>query len=87
MKNTLKILLKWAIAFVVCFGVIYLLVFIGGWQLFESGDPILIEVGASVILSFFVLIFGEIVLSLEKRIKVLEEKLAEFESASYTKTK
>ena len=80
MKNKLKILLKWAVAFLVCFGVIYLLVFIGGWQLFESGDPILIELGAAFILSFFVLIFYEITVSLEKRIKSLEKRVDELEN-------
>lgn len=80
MKDKFKLLLKWAVAFVICFGVIYLLVFIGGWQLFYSGDPILIELGAAFILSFFVLIFYEITASLEKRIKSLENRLNELES-------
>ena len=79
MKNKLKTLLKFAIIFVVCFIVIYLVIFSGGWRLFESGDPILIEIGVALVLSFFVFVFGEIVTGLEKRMKSLEERLNEFE--------
>ena len=56
-----------------------LFVFFGGWKLFESGDPILIEIGVALVLSFFVFVFGEIVTGLEKRVKSLEERLNEFE--------
>ena len=47
--------------------------------MFESGDPILIEIGVALVLSFFVFVFGEIVTGLEKRVKSLEERLNEFE--------
>lgn len=79
MKEKLKIFLKWAVVFLLCFLLIYLFVFFGGWQLFESGDPILIEIGVALVLSFFVFVFGEIVTGLEKRVKSLEERLNEFE--------
>ena len=79
MKRTLKILLKWAAWFAVCFAVIYLIVFFGGWKLFESGDPIMLEIGLSLILSVFVAVINEVVTGLEKRIKRLEEKLKELE--------
>lgn len=79
MKNKIKLLLKWAGMFVLCFIIIYLIVFFGGWKLFESGDPILIEIGIAVILSFFVLVFNEVVTGLEKRVKSLEERLNELE--------
>ena len=79
MKGAFKILLKWASWFVVCFVVIYLIVFFGGWKLFESDDPILIEIGLALILSVFVSIMNEVVTVLEKRIKSLEEKLKELE--------
>ena len=79
MKSTFKILLKWAVWFVVCFVLIYLIVFFGGWKLFESGDPILIEIGLSLILSVFVAVINEVITGLEKRIKRLEEKIKELE--------
>lgn len=79
MKDKVKLLLKWAGIFVLCFVVIYLIVFFGGWKLFESGDPILIEIGVALVLSFFVLIFNEIVTGLEKRVKSLEERLNKLE--------
>jgi len=80
MKGRLKYLLKWLGTFVMCFIVIYLIVFFGGWKLFESGDPILIELGVALVLSFFVFIISETVTSLEKRVKVLEERIERFEN-------
>ena len=77
MKEKLKSFLRWAGIFVLCLTVIYCFVFFGGWKFFESGDPILIEIGISLILSFFVFIFNETVTNLEKRIKTLEERADE----------
>ena len=79
MKDKIKLLLKWAGIFLLCFIVIYISVFLGGWKLFESGDPILIEIGVSLPVSFFVFIFNEIVTGLEKRVKSLEERLGKIE--------
>ena len=79
MKATLKILLKWAAWFAVCFVVIYLIVFFGGWKLFESGDPIMLEIGLALIISVFVAVINEVVTGLEKRIKSMEEKIKELE--------
>lgn len=76
-KEKIKILLRWAVVFLLCFILIYLFVFFGGWKFFESGDPIMIEIGVALVLSFFVFVFGEIVTGLEKRVKSLEERLNE----------
>ena len=81
MKNKLKSLLKWAVIYLLCFATVYLLVFFGGWKLFESGDPILIELGVSLVLSIFVVAFDEIVTNLEKRVKALEERLEKYEKS------
>lgn len=80
MKDKIKLLLRWAIIFILCFIVIYLIVFFGGWKLFESGDPILIEVGVALVLSFFVFVINEIVTGLVKRVKSLEERLNQLEN-------
>ena len=80
MKDKIKLLLKWAGIFILCFIVIYLFVFFGGWRLFESGDSILIEVGVALVLSFFVFVFNEVVTGLEKRVKSLEERINELEN-------
>lgn len=80
MKDKFKSLLRWAGTFILCFIVIYLTVFFGGARLFESGDPILIEIGAALILSVFVFIFSEMISGLEKRVKSLEERLMELEN-------
>ena len=83
MKDRIKSLLKWLAVFLFCLIVIYLFVFFGGWKLFESGDPILIEVGVAFILSFFVFIFNEVVTGLEKRVKSLEERINELEKKEW----
>ena len=80
LKNKLKSLLRWAGIFLLCFAVVYLTVFFGGWKLFESGDPILIELGAAFILSVFVFAFNETVTKLEKKIEALEKRISEMEN-------
>ena len=79
MKEKFKLLMHWAISFLLCFVVIYFAVFFGGWKLFESGDPVKIEIGAAFVLSIFVFAFNEVVTDLTKRVKSLEERIAELE--------
>lgn len=79
MKDKIKSLLRWAGTFVLCLIVIYLFVFFGGWKLFESGNPILIEVGIAFVLSFFVFGINEVIRSVEKKLKTLEERINELE--------
>ena len=79
MKIKLKTLLRWAGTFVLCFVVIYLAVFLGGWRLLESGDPILIEILAALILSFFLFAVNEVITNLEKRVTALEKRIHELE--------
>ena len=79
MKEKIKMLVRWIGIFALCFLVIYLVVLFGGWKLFESGDPILIEVGAVLVLSFFVFVANEVITGLEKRVKALEARLNELE--------
>ena len=80
MKNKLKMLLRWAFWFLICFVVIYLFVFFGGWKLFKSRNPILIEVGIAIPLSVFVFAGNEAAIELEKRVKALEERLNKLEN-------
>ena len=80
MKNKLKTLLKFAIIFAVCFIVIYLVIFSGGWRLFESGDPILIEMGVALIASIFIFAINETVNNLIKEIKSLEKRIESLEN-------
>ena len=80
MKNKIKLLLKFVGVFVLCFIVIYLIMFFWGWRLIETGNPILIEVVFAAILSIFLCAFGEAVSALEKRVKALEERLKELEN-------
>ena len=79
MKDKIKLLLRWFGMFLFCFIVIYLYVFFGGWKLFESGDPILIEVGVAFVLSIFVFAYNEVVMDLDKRVKTLEKRINELE--------
>ena len=80
MKNKLKMFLRWAFWFLICFVVIYLFVFFGGWKLFKSRNPILIEVGIAIPLSVFVFAGNEAAIGLEKRVKALEERLNKLEN-------
>ena len=80
MKNKLLTLLRWAGIFLLCFAVVYLTVFFGGWKLFESSDPLLIEIGVALILSIFVFAFNETVTKLEKKIEALEKRIDEMEN-------
>lgn len=75
----IKKFLRWLGSFVLCFITIYLIVFFGGWKFFESGDPILIELGAALILSIFVSAANEVTTDLENRVKSLEEKVKTLE--------
>lgn len=79
MKKQLKNLHRWALTFLLCFIVIYLIVFIGGRKLFESGDPILMEIGVALILSIFVFAVNEVIGALEKKVKSLEARVDELE--------
>lgn len=79
MKTKLKLLLRWAGNFLLCFLVIYLVVFFGGWKFFESGDPILIEIGVALILSVFIFAINETITSHEKKIRSLEERIDKLE--------
>ena len=79
MKKKAKMLLRLLGAFILCFLVIYLVVFFGGWKLFESGDPILMEIGAALVLSIFFFAINEVVTMHEKKIKDLEERIKKLE--------
>lgn len=75
MKNKLKNLLRWFLTFILCFLVIYLIVFFGAWKLFESNDPILIELGVALILSIFLYAINQVMIDHENKIKNLEERI------------
>ena len=79
MKKKAKMLLRWLGVFLLCFLTIYLIVFFGGWKLFESGDPILIEIGVAFTLSIFLFAIFEVQTTHEKKIKDLEEHIKKLE--------
>ena len=79
MKKKAKMLLRYLGVFLLCFLTIYLIVFFGGWKLFESGDPILIEIGVAFILSIFLFAIIEVQTIHEKKIKDLEERVKQLE--------
>ncbi len=80
MKSKLKMFGKWAMIFLLCFVVIYLTVLLGGWKLFNSGDPILMEIGAALVLSIFVFAINEVATKHENKIKALEERISKLEN-------
>ena len=86
MKSKLRPILFWLAVFAVCFAIIYLIVFFGGAKLFESGDPILIELGAALILSVFVSVILHAMEAQSKRIDALEARIQTLEAAASEKT-
>lgn len=86
MKSKLKLLLLWLAEIAVCFAVIYLVVFFSGAKLFESGDPILIELGAALILSVFLSVILHAMEAQSKRIDALEARIQMLEAAAPEKT-
>ena len=79
MKAKLKSILRYLGIFILCFIAIYLVIFSGGWKLFQSNDPILIELGAALILSIFIFAINEVLTKQDKKIKALEERISELE--------
>ncbi len=75
-KNTLRLLLILLGSVVATFVFIYLFVFAGGWKLFESGDVILIEIGASVVIG---LLFGALLAGMDSMVRDYDKKIAELE--------
>ena len=86
MKSKLKLLLLWLAVFAACFAIIYLIVLFGGAKLFESGDPILIELGAALILSVFVSVILHAMEKQSKRIDALETRIQTLEATASEKT-
>lgn len=80
MKGKCKLLLRWVTSFIICFLTIYVVVFVGGWKLFESGDPILIEIGTSIIFSIFLFAISEAYERQDQKIKKLEERIKNLET-------
>ena len=75
-----KMLLRLIGWFILCFLAIFLIVFFGAHKLFESGDPIQIEIGAAMILSVFMFGFSEVNRVNEEKIRALEERIAKLEN-------
>ena len=79
MKSKLKFFLRYLAVFAACF---VIFVFFGGAKLFESGDPILIELGAALILSLFVTVLLSVCEAQSKRIDALEKRVKTLEELS-----
>ena len=84
-KEKIKFILWWAISIAITFFLIYWFVLWGGWKLFESGDPILLELGAAIVLGTIIFLvfksmfvigkqFSSEIEDLKKRIEGLENK-------------
>ena len=79
-NNKVKMLLHWLVSTVISYVVIYIFVFFGGWKLFESGDPILLEIAAAIAMGFIFWVIYEITKGQETKIKELEERIAALEN-------
>lgn len=75
LMGKLKYMLAWTLCIFACFIIVFFSFFCGGWELFESGDPIKIEFGISVILGTLFFVIIGIVYELEKQHEEKLEKL------------
>ncbi len=84
LMSKLKYILIWGLCILAWFVIIFLYVFCGGWELFESGNPIKIELGAAVIIGTLFFVIIDIIYELEKqheeKIKKLEKRIKELEN-------
>ena len=78
-KNTRDMLLHLLVSIVICFVVIYVFIFFGGWRLVESGDVVVLEFVAALALGFVFWIMYEITRSMEAKIKELEARIEALE--------
>ena len=78
-QNRRKMLLHWLISTLVCFVLIYAFIFLGGWKLATSDDPILLEILAAVAMGFIFWIMYEITSAQNKKIAELQERIAALE--------
>ena len=78
-KQNFIMILRMLICIVISFIFIYLMVFLGGWKLIESGDPILIEIAVSVIVGILVWIIYEFSKYCEKKFDDLHKRIQELE--------
>ena len=73
------------VCWVVSFIFIYLLVFVGGWRLVETGNIIAIEIAIATLVGFIVWFVFEITKAYEKKILELESRIQAFENALHEK--
>lgn len=78
-KNTRDMLLHLLVSIIICFVVIYVFIFFGGWRLVESGDVVVLEFVAALALGFVFWIMYEITRSMEAKIKELEARIKALE--------
>ena len=79
MKKKLKLYLRWFISILFSFVCIYLFIFVGGWKLLESGDPIRMELAAAIVVGTILFVMNEVTTAQDKKIKDLEQRVAELE--------
>ena len=79
MKQKLKLYLRWFISILFSFVCIYLFIFVGGWKLLESGDPIRMELAAAIVVGTILFVMNEVTTAQDKKIKDLEQRVAELE--------
>ena len=79
MPSKPKLILHWVICTAISFIGIYLFVLLGGWRLFQSGDPIMLEIAAALVVGFLIWIVFEAHRYHESKITQLEKRVAELE--------
>jgi len=78
-KGKYKVALHLLISIAITFIVIYILIFFGGWRLFEPLDPILLEIAGAIVIGTIFYVMVEIVAYFESKIIELEKRISELE--------
>lgn len=79
-RQIIKYFKHFFISILISFIIIYLVVFFGGWRLFEPFDPIMIEIGVASVVGTIIFIVFEVTKALEIKINELEKRVIELEN-------
>lgn len=79
MKNSLKLIAKFLLSWIISFVLIYIFVFFCGYKFFETSDIIMKEIGISFIIGLIILFVCELFIQNSNKIDELEKRIEKLE--------